>query len=90
MTRPGFLLTALLTGCAGALPPVPAPAPPAGLTSCPAPGPAPPVLPAVVTTDRLRSGFHALELALASERARLLDCAGRLAALNSWISDHVK
>lgn len=79
----------LLSSCAAA-PPPPAPVPPAvppppELLSCPAPPPTPVLLPPVVTTDRLKRGFQALDEARQAERRRGNICADKLDRLNAWI-----
>lgn len=56
--------------------------------SCPPAPAAPPLLPVVVTTERLRTGFDALETARQAERKRGDACAELLRRLNQWIKDH--
>jgi hypothetical protein len=81
-----------LAGCAAASEPPTSVVPdvPRELTYCQALPASPPVLPPVVTTDRLAAGFHDLELARQSERARGADCAGKLQRLNDWIRDFLR
>jgi hypothetical protein len=85
-----LIVLLVLASCAASVPPAP---PrqiadiPAELMTCPAPPPEPPLLPPIVTTDRLKSGFHALDVARQAERRRGDICAERLEQLNLWIRE---
>jgi hypothetical protein len=46
------------------------------------------LLPVVVTTDRLRAGFDALETARKAERKRGDACAAAVRQLYQWIKEH--
>jgi hypothetical protein len=74
----------LLAACTPA--PRPAVVPPRPVSACPPAPPQPALLPSVVTTERLRSGFRLLELARQAERRRGDACARALDEINAWIS----
>lgn len=74
-----------LAGCTTAPAPEAAVPVPQALTSCPAAPVAPPELPAIVTTDRLRTGYADMDTARHAERKRGDACASKLQQLIDWI-----